>query len=167
MTNRRTALAERIARADPAGLLYGGIVTAAVLATVSAHAETQEHVAVATFAVLVLYWLAHVYVKTQTMQYEGDRRPIHRRLPGAALHESSVLKGGVPALTVYVVCGLLLGLDRATAAVVALDFSVAFLVLAGYLGAHRAGMSGRQALIEGAAAGFLGVFAVFAKTLLH
>src|SRR6478736_3612801 len=86
MTGRRTDLADRIARADPAGLLYGGIVTAAVLATVSAHAETTEHVAIATFAVLVLYWLAHVYVKTQTMQYEGDRRAIHRRLPAAARH---------------------------------------------------------------------------------
>ena len=167
MTGRRTDLADRIARADPAGLLYGGIVTAAVLATVSAHAETTEHVAIATSAVLVLYWLAHVYVKTQTMQYEGDRRAIHRRLPAAARHESSVLKGGLPALTVYVVGGLLLGLDRATAAVVALDFSVAFLVLAGYLGAHRAGMPARQAVIEATAAGMLGVLAVFAKTLLH
>jgi hypothetical protein len=167
MTTRRNDLADRIARADPAGLLYGGIVTAGVLATVSAHAETTEHVAIATFAVLVLYWLAHVYVKTQSMQYDGDRRPIHRRLPEAARHESSVLKGGIPALTVYVVSGLLFGLDRATAAVVALDFSVAFLVLAGYLGAHRAGMPARQALIEATAAGLLGVLAVFAKTLLH
>lgn len=167
MTTRRNDLADRIAGADPAGLLYGGIVTAAVLATVSAHAETTEHVALATLAVLVLYWLAHVYVKTQAMQYDGDRRPIHRRIGEAARHESSVLKGGIPALTVYAVGGLLLGLDRATAAVVALDFSVAFLVLVGYLGAHRAGMPWRQALIEAAAAGMLGGLAVFAKTLLH
>jgi len=78
-----------------------------------------------------------------------------------------VLKGGIPALAVYAVGGLLFGLDRATAAVVALDFSVAFLVLVGYLGAHRAGMPGRQALVEAAAAGMLGALAVFAKTLLH
>ena len=166
MTTFRADLAERIARADPAGLLYGGIVTAAVLAAVSAHAETTEHVAIATFAVLFLYWLAHVYVATQTMQYGGDRRPVHRRLVPAALHESSVLKGGIPALTVYVVCSLL-GAERATAAVVALDFSVAFLILAGYLGALRAGLPARQAMLEGVAAGVLGGLAVFAKTLLH
>lgn len=91
---RRAEVAERLARADPAGLLYGGIVTAAVLATVSAHAGQKQHVAVATFVVLVVYWLAHVYVATQAMQYEGDRRRIHQRLVTAALNETSVLKGG-------------------------------------------------------------------------
>lgn len=54
---RRAEVAERLARADPAGLLYGGIVTATVLATVSAHAGQKQHVAVATFVVLVVYWL--------------------------------------------------------------------------------------------------------------
>ena len=112
-------------------------------------------------------WIAHVYVKTQTMQYDGDRRAIHRRIGEAARHESSVLKGGVPALVVYVACAFLFGLPRGAAAFVALDFSVVFLVLVGYLGAHRAGMPGRQALVEAAGAGLLGALAVFAKVLLH
>ena len=167
MKTRTADLAEWIAHADPAGLLYGGIITASVLATVSAHAESEEHVALATFGVLVLYWLAHVYVKTQAMQYDGDRRPIHRRIGEAARHESSVLKGGVPALTVYAACAFVFGIQRGAAAFVALDFSVVFLVLVGYLGAHRAGMPGRQALIEAAGAGLLGALAVFAKVLLH
>lgn len=167
MSTRRADLADWIAHADPAGLLYGGIITASVLATVSAHAESKEHVAFGTLGVLILYWLAHVYVKTQTMQYDGDRRPIHRRIGEAARHESSVLKGGVPALTVYVVCAFILGIQRGAAAFVALDFSVVFLVLVGYLGAHRAGMPARQALIEAAGAGLLGALAVFAKVLLH
>jgi hypothetical protein len=167
MSTRRTDLAEWIAHADPAGLLYGGIVTASVLATVSAHSESKEYVALATFGVLVLYWFAHVYVKTQTMQYDGDRRAIHRRIGEAARHEASVLKGGIPALTVYVVCAFLFGLQRGAAAFVALDFSVVFLVVVGYLGAHRAGLPGRQALVEAAGAGLLGALAVFAKVLLH
>ncbi len=167
MTGRRTLVADRIAHADPAGLLYGAIVTAAVLATVSAHAGQKEHVAIATVVVLVMYWLAHVYVATQSMQYDGDQRPVHRRLGTAVRHETSVLKGGVPALVVYLAGGLLLGLDPADAAAVALFFSVGFLMLAGYLGAHRAGMRTRQALVEGAVAGLLGVVAVLAKYVLH
>lgn len=164
---RRAEVAERLARADPAGLLYGGIVTAAVLATVSAHAGQKQHVAVATFVVLVVYWLAHVYVATQAMQYEGDRRRIHQRLVTAALNETSVLKGGIPALAVYLAAGLLLGLEPRDAALVALYFSVGFLVTAGYLGAHPAGLRNRAALVEGAAAGVLGVVAVLAKLVLH
>lgn len=167
MTTRRTVVAERIAGADPAGLLYGAIVTAAVLATVSAHAGAKQHVAVATFVVLFVYWMAHVYVATQAMQYRGDRRAVHHRLATAALHETSVLKGGVPAIVVYLAGGLLLGLDPSRAAVVALYFSVGFLMLAGYLGAHRAGMRTSQALLEAGVAGLLGVVAVLAKLLLH
>lgn len=49
----------------------------------------------------------------------------------------------------------------------ALYFSVGFLVTAGYLGAHRAGLRNRAALVEGAAAGLLGVVAVLAKLVLH
>lgn len=167
MTTRRAVVAERIAGADPAGLLYGAVVTAAVLATVSAHASQKQHVAIATFLVLFMYWLTHVYVTTQSMQYAGDHAPVHRRLATAARHETSVLKGGVPALVVYVGGGLLLGLEPAASAAVALYFSVVFLVLAGYLGAHRAGMRARQALIEGAVAGLLGVVAILAKLALH
>jgi hypothetical protein len=167
MATRRAEVAERIARADPAGLLYGAIVTAAVLATVSAHAGEKQHVAVATFVVLVVYWLAHVYVATQAMQYHGDRRPVHQRLASAAVHETSVLKGGVPALAVYLAAGLLLGLEPGDAAIVALYFSMGFLMLAGYLGAHRAGMRTQQSLLEGAVAGLLGVVAILAKLVLH
>jgi CRISPR/Cas system-associated exonuclease Cas4 (RecB family) len=166
MTGRRAAIEERLAAADPGGLLYGGIVTAAVLATVSAHSDSKTRVALSVGGVLVIYFLAHVYVETQAMQFAGDDRLLHLRVGVAARNEVSVLEGGIPAIVVYLV-GYLLGLRSSSAALVALWFSVAFLVVAGYLGAHRAGLTGWRLAVESGAAGAFGLLAVFGKLLLH
>ena len=67
--------AEWVTRADPSGLLYGAIVSAAVLVTVSAHAEDTDHVILATSVFLVVYWMAHVYIETLSTQFRGDQKP--------------------------------------------------------------------------------------------
>ena len=153
-------------RADPGGLLYGAIVSAAVLVTVSAHAETTDHVVIATSVFLVVYWMAHVYIETLSTQFRGDQYPFGRRLRHAAGHEASVLKGGAPAIVVYTLASLL-GADPSNASAAAAYFSVALLVVIGYLGAHQAGVRGWPLLGEVAAAGSFGILIVIGKTLLH
>ena len=101
-SSQRVRVAGWLTHADPAGLLYGAIVSAAVLATVSAHAEGSEFVALATALVLVVYWMAHVYIGALSRQFDGDPRHFLLRLRTASAHESSVLKGGLPAIAVYV-----------------------------------------------------------------
>ena len=155
-----------LARADPAGLLYGAIVSAAVLATVSAHAEGSEFVALATGVVLVVYWMAHVYIDALSRQFDGDSRHFLLRLRTSSGHETSVLKGGVPAILVYVGASVV-GLDIASAAAAAVYFSVVLLAAVGYLGAHQAGLRGRAVLLEVAGAASFGLLIVAAKALLH
>lgn len=162
----RSRAAGLLARADPAGLLYGAIVSAAVLATVSAHADDSVFVGLATGLVLVVYWMAHVYIYTLSSHFDGDRRHFLLRLRTAAAHESSVLKGGAPAVVVYVVAELV-GVDVDTAAAIAVYFTVGLLAVVGYLGAHRAGASGRAMALEVAGAASFGVLIVLMKTLLH
>lgn len=166
MTSRRSAAAERIAAADPSGLLYGAVVSASVLATVSAHSDQFDHVVAAAVVVLSVYWLAHVYVAAQSRQFGGDARHVLHRIKAVANHESSVLKGGVPAILVYVI-GTLAGLSSGAAASVAVYFSVLLLMSVGYLAAHRAGRVGRAALGDAALAGLFGLVLVAAKALLH
>src|SRR3954466_9091526 len=105
MTHRIRA-ARWVASADPGGLLYGAIVTAAVLVAVSAHDDDSKRVVLTTAGFLVVYWMAHVYISTLSTQFEGDRRAFLPRLASATRHETGVLKGGVPALVVYVVAYL-------------------------------------------------------------
>jgi VIT1/CCC1 family predicted Fe2+/Mn2+ transporter len=115
---------------------------------------------------VVVYWLAHVYTETQEMLYEGDHRPLHRRTPHAAAKEVAILAGAVPAVAVYVLLHLL-GLSASSSAYWALWFSVAFLSVIGYLGAHRAGMHGWRLALESAGAASLGILAVLGKLFLH
>jgi hypothetical protein len=155
-----------VARTDPGGLLYGAIVTAAVLAAVSAHDDDSKRVVLTTAVFLVVYWMAHVYISALSTQFGGDSRFFFPRLATAARHETGVLKGGIPALVVYLIA-YLLGGDVSDAAAVAVYFSVVLLMVFGYLGAHQAGLRGRAMLSEVAAGAFFGVLIVIGKSLLH
>jgi hypothetical protein len=152
--------------ADPAALLYGALIAASVLATASAHAEAYTHVAVATTFVLGVYWLAHVYVESQSLQLSGDGRRYLHRLGHTARGELSIIQGGLPAIVVFVVADRA-GLSVGNAAAVAVYFSVAVLVGAGYLTARAAGRRGWAAVLDSAAAGLFGVLVIVAKALLH
>lgn len=159
-------VALRLAAADPAGLLYGAIISAAALATVSLHTREAARVAIATAAVLAIYWMADLYVHALSVRFDGDTRGLLHRLGHAAAHKSSVLKGGLPGIGVYLV--VYAAADSASvAAFAALGTAIVLLTIAGYLGARHAGTSHRPALLEAAGAGSLGVVIVVAKSLLH
>jgi len=164
--SQRVRAAGWLAHADPAGLLYGAIVSAAVLATVSAHAEGSEFVALATAMVVVVYWMAHVYIHALSRQFDGDTRHFLLRLRTASAHETSVLKGGLPAILVYLVA-YAAGMGIGSAAATAVYFTVVLLAGVGYLGAHQAGLRGRAMLLEVAGAASFGVLIVAAKAFLH
>jgi hypothetical protein len=162
----RARAATWVANADPSGLLYGAIVSAAVLVTVSAHASGTDYVVISTAGFLVVYWMAHVYINTLSTQFEGDRHSFFARLAHAAWTESSVLRGGIPAIVVYSLVAAL-GADVSAAAFVAAYFSVVLLMVIGYLGAHQAGLRGWPLAGEVAAAACFGVVIVIGKSLLH
>jgi hypothetical protein len=166
MTAASSSVGARITAAAPADLLYGAIISASVLATVGAHPDAYDRAVVAAATVLVIYWLAHVYVATQAGVLDGDTRHVLRRIGVAAVGESGILLGGAPALVVYV-AGRLAGAGAGTAAEIGVYFSVALLVAVGYLGARRGGMTGRAAVVDAAVAGLFGVFLIAAKSLMH
>ena len=162
----RARMAQRLADAEPGGLLYGALVSASVLITASAHIEDYQNVGFTTLAALTVYWLAHAYIGAQSMQFDGDARHVLHRMASALGHEASVLKGGVPAIVVYTV-SVLLGAGNANAASFAASFSVALMVLAGYLASHRVGREGFALLLDTSLAALLGLLVIVGKVLLH
>ncbi len=153
--------------ADTGGLLYGAVVSGAALAAISAHADTTTRVAISTFIVLVVYWLAHVYVDVLAAQLEGeDTRMLHNRFAGSVGKESPVLVGGLPVLVVYVLTDYA-GASPTQAGYLALSFLVLMLFTVGFVGARRAGLSRGKVLVEAAAGGSFGVLIVIMKALLH
>jgi hypothetical protein len=161
-----TTLAARLAGWDPAGLLYGAIVTAAVLVTAGGHSDSVAQVVAAWAVVLGTYYLAHVYVHAAESQFDGDQRHILHRSFVAARAEVAVLEGGIPAMLVFLAFSTT-DADVSGAAKTALLFTVALLAAFGYVGARHSGRSRSASWVEAFGASLLGVVMVVAKTLLH
>ncbi len=151
---------------DPAGMLYGAIISPAVLVASWDPHESAERVVIDTVVVLVIYWLAHVYIYTVSAQLRGDAHRLPRRLVMAARHESSVLVGGIPSIAAYVLA-LALGATSSSSASIALYVTVAVLLMVGYLSAHQAGLTRWNLAFETAGAGMFGVLMIAGQTLLH
>lgn len=159
---RRGGIVALLTAGNTSRLLYGAVVAAAVLAVVEGRAWGRVVIAIA--AVLVIYWLAHVYVESLAHRLH---QPSHRgRFRRAARHEAPILLGGIPAMIV-VAAATLLGASVATATGIALWATVALLAGTGYVGAHRAGRTGWRLFADVIAAALFGVLAVVLKTLLH
>jgi hypothetical protein len=155
-----------LAQADPAGLMYGAIITGAVLATSSGHGAADHFVLLAGAGVLVIYWLTHAYVHAFAKQFHGETESLPRRFFASTKSEASVLKGGLPGLAVFALARLF-GASVSGAALVALYGDIVLLAAVGYLGSHHAGLSKRASVGEAFGAALLGVAMVAVKALLH
>lgn len=166
VATRQGPLRRLLSGGDPAGLLYGAIVSATALAAVSLSTSEAVRVAIATGAVLIIYWMADLYVHALALRFDGDSRGLPKRLATSATRKSGVLMGGLPGIAVYVGVYALTR-NSTVAAFSALVSAIVILTVAGYLGARRAGDPRRTAILEAGGAGMLGVVVLFAKSLLH
>lgn len=148
------------------GMLYGSLIGASVLATASVHTDDYRFVGLSTGIVLTVYWLAHVYVEAQHLQFVGDRRDAIQRIRHTAEDESGVIIGGLPGIAVFVLAKTF-GATTSAAASYAVYFSVAVLLLVGYLAATQAGRRGRARILDAFTAGLFGVGVILLKALLH
>lgn len=155
-----------LARSSPGGLLYGVIVTAAVLVAAGGHGSSVQRVVVTWAFVLGTYWLTHVYVHAAAAQFHGDSRNLLHRSLSSGRAEMSVLLGGLPGMAVFLIAAST-DVDTLTAEQAALYATIVLLVVVGYLGGRLARRTVWASLGEGVGAGMLGVIMVAAKTLLH
>ena len=162
----RRVLADRAAEGNAAGLLYGALVSAAVIAVASGHAPTYGRVVLAVAVTLVVYWLAHVYTRVLAERLATPAAPLRDRARAAARHEAAILRGGLPSLLALVVTRLC-GADVSTSAEVALWLTVGLLAATGYLAGYAAGSVGWRLAAESGGAALLGVIAVLLNILLH
>lgn len=162
----RGAVAARLAVGNPSRLLYGAVVSAAMLAVMGGHTETGSQVLVAVASVLIVYWLVHVYVEILGDRFVTPTRGRGSGLWRALRHEGSILQGGVPALLVVVI-SLVFGASVSTATTIAQWVTVVLLGVVGHLAAHRAGRTGWRLLVDTLVAALFGVLTVVLKTQLH
>jgi hypothetical protein len=165
-TTLRSGIAAWLAAGNPSRLLYGAVVSSAVLAVVDAQQETPSSVLTAVASVLLVYWLVHVYVEALARRVTTPARGTRLMLRTALRHEASILLGGIPGLVVPGMA-FLFGASVATAISIAQWVTVALLAGAGHVGGYLAGRTGWRLVADTAFAALVGVLTILLKTLLH
>lgn len=150
----------------PAEVLYGAVVSGAVLAVTSAHVETGESVVLSTAVVSATYWLAHVYAEAIGGRFEDRDHSTGYRLRHALQNNLGVLYGSAVPLVAFVIARLFRQ-DVSEAALRALWFTVLLLVCSAGVAAGKAGVRGWKLVGETAVAGGFGVVVILLKILQH
>ena len=143
-------------RRNPAGLLYGALVAASVIAVSSSVMESPRALTAAVVEVLVIYWAAHVYSRVLADRLADPSATFGERTREALRHEIAVLAGGIPALVVFAVVSAA-GATISTAANVALAATIVLLGSAGFVVGRQAGARGWNLAGEVAVAALLGL----------
>ena len=166
LRDSRDRAGQWVAARHPAGILYGVIITGAVISATAGHETSARRIVATTLFVLGVYWLADVYVRAFAHQFREGRDTLIHRLSSASRHESAVLLGGVPALGAFTIATAL-GASPSSAADIALWLTVLVLGSMAFLASRYAGSPVREALVEATLAGMLGVIMIVSKSLLH
>ncbi|MEU9048049.1 MULTISPECIES: hypothetical protein [unclassified Kitasatospora] len=152
-------------RTDFAGAVYGSLLAASVIATAgSVGGYPRLQLGLLLIITGIVFWAAHVYARVAGERLPGQpwSRPRIRRV---ARQEWSIVEAAaLPALAVAV--SPLLGLDLAGTAWFALGVAVTQQVVWACLGAHRAGASARQVMVECVVNLVLGLVIVTSKAAL-
>lgn len=154
------------AHPNASGLLYGAIVTGAVISVASGGADSAVSIVVDVAQVLIVYWAAHVYIRVLADRLVDPASRFADRAREALRHELAVLLGGVPALSVFV-AATLAGADTSGATNLALAATVVLLGSAGYVVGRQAEARGWALVAEVAASSLLGLLVVGLKAMLH
>lgn len=116
-------------------------MSAAALAVGAGRGATAFGMDEAMVTTLVVYWLAHIYIRTVSERRPGSAAPLHRLMRHSAGQESAIPLGGLPA----VVLTTALALARAPLwpiVLAVLCTAIVVLVLEGALAGMNAGVRG-------------------------
>jgi hypothetical protein len=151
---------------NPAGLIYGTITVAALLAAESARQETYPRTVGAVVITLLLYWLAHSYAEFTGERMEQGEPFTLAGLGRTAAQELMVLLGAaIPLLVLLISWATGAALTRAVFA--GIWTSAAILLAAEIVIAVRAKLTGRDLVRQTCLGAVLGGLVIALRVLLH
>jgi hypothetical protein len=151
---------------NPAGLVYGTILVAAMLAAESTKRETYPTTIAAVSIAMIVYWLANSYARfTGERAREGTHFEFGT-LARDAVHELWILGGAVIPLVMLLVCWAAGG-SLGSAVSVAIWSAVAMIVFTELGIGIRSHLTGRELVIQTAFGMLLGVLVIAVRVLLH
>ncbi len=152
--------------ANPAGLVYGTISVAALLAAESARQETYARTVGAVSITIVLYWLAHSYSQFTGERVKEEVAFTYAGLLRTARHELTVVVGAAGPLLILVIFWLA-GASLVTAVAAAIWSSVAIVVMLEIVIGFRAELTGRELVRQTVVGAILGLLVIALRVVLH
>jgi hypothetical protein len=151
---------------EPAEVIYGTLIAAAVLATKAHKGESGARVWWSALLVLALYWLAHVYADVVGERLRTRTRPGWKGIVNAALRDWGMLRGALIPVAVF---GLvrLFGAAVNAAALTALWVTILLLACWGLVAALRGGARGLELAAETLVCAALGFLVLLLKSVIH
>lgn len=154
------------AHRNASGLLYGALVTGAVIGVSAEATDSAATIVFNAVQVLIVYWAAHVYIRVLADRLADPTLGFAERVGEALRHELAVLLGGAPALAVFVVASVA-GVSTSAATNLALAATILLLGSAGYVVGRQAQERGWALVGEVVASSLLGLLVVGLKAMLH
>ncbi|MDQ6728815.1 MAG: hypothetical protein M3022_00535 [Actinomycetota bacterium] len=151
---------------NPAGLVYGTVTVAALLAAESARNETYLEVIASVVIALILYWLAHAYAEFVGHRLQTEEHFTYGGLFRTAAHEFAVLLGATVPLAVLLGCWAF-GARLDTAVSASIWTATGAIVAVELLIGIRAELRGRDLIRPTLFGAGLGLLVIALRVVLH
>lgn len=151
---------------NPAGLIYGTVTVATLLAAESARRETYLAVIASIVIALVLYWLAHAYAEFAGHRLETEEPFTYAGLMRTAAHEFAVVLGATLPLIVLL-GGWASGARLSTAVSASIWTAAATIVAVELMIGIKAELRGRDLIRQTLFGAVLGLLVIALRVVLH
>jgi hypothetical protein len=160
-------LAEWIVPAEnPAGMIYGLVAIAALLAAESGRHETYLDTELSAMIAAATYWLLHAYARLLGHRLATREHLSVRALALALAHDRPLLRGAAIPLAAIAVAWVA-GVSQASAVTIALWSTVASIVAFELAAGIRARATAGELALEGGVGIVLGLAVISLKIVLH
>jgi hypothetical protein len=149
-----------------AGLIYGTISVAALLAAESARSETYPKTVGAVAIIMILYWMAHSYSEYAAERMQEHEPFTYTGMIANATRELTVLIGAAVPFAMLVICWIV-GASLTLAVATASWASAAIVIATEIVIGVRANLTGRELVRQTVVGAILGLLIVALRVLLH
>jgi hypothetical protein len=149
-----------------AGLIYGTISVAALLAAESARSETYPKTVGAVAIIMILYWMAHSYSEYAAERMQEHEPFTYTGMIANATRELTVLIGAAIPFAILVICWIV-GASLTLAVAAASWASAAIVIATEIVIGVRANLTGGELVRQTVVGAILGLLIVALRVLLH
>jgi hypothetical protein len=151
---------------NPAGLVYGTILSATLISAETARAERYAGALAGIILAEIIYWLALSYSEFAGERVEKGEPFELKGFVRSARHELAVVLSGIPPFIVIVVCWIA-GATLTTALTIGVYTAAGMIVLAELVIGISTEQTGRQLVVDTLVGVLFGLVVVAVKVFLH